>query len=112
MAQQYPSDRRAGTWTSGYTLEAMTLQLDISSDEVALLQEQARASGQDLHAYATHLLRAAARRAGAVHRLDAILAPARARFQASGLTEEQASDRYESEKHAAREANRGRAFDE
>jgi hypothetical protein len=40
--------------------------------------------------------------------LDEILSPARERFAASGMTEDQLADLLEGEKHAARTDRRGR----
>jgi len=44
--------------------------------------------------------------------LDEILEPIRRKFAESGMTEDQAAERYETEKHADRAAKRGRPFDE
>jgi hypothetical protein len=62
----------------------------------------------DTQTYAARVLKAAAVRPP----LDEILESIRREFAKSGMTEEQAAEIYEAEKHAARAAKRGRPFDE
>jgi ribosomal protein L12E/L44/L45/RPP1/RPP2 len=86
----------------------MTLAVPLTPDTESKLAAMAKSAGMDMPTYAARVLRAAAIRPP----LDEILEPVRRKFSASGITEEQAAEQYEAEKHAARAAKRGRAVDE
>lgn len=87
---------------------SMTINLKLSHEEEIALRRKARAAGIDVAAYALRVLRSNAKRPT----LDEVLAPVRANFKASGLTDEQVAERYEAEKHAERAARRGKPLDE
>jgi hypothetical protein len=86
----------------------MALNLVIPPETEARLAEKARSFGIDTATYAIRILRSAA----AEPTLDEVLAPVRKKFAESGMTEDELADVLEREKHAAREVERGRPFDE
>jgi len=86
----------------------MTLTVPLTLDTQARLAAKAKSIGMDTQTYAASVLTEAATRPT----LDEVLAPIRKGFAESGMTEDQAAEQYEAEKHAARAAKRGRPFDE
>ena len=86
----------------------MTLAVPLTSDTQARLAAKAKSIGLDTPTYAARVLQAAATRPP----LDEILETVRRNFAESGMTEDQAAELYEAEKHVARAARRGRPFDE
>jgi hypothetical protein len=102
-------------WQFRYVFEAenslehvMSLSIPLTPDTEARLAAKARAAGVDTSTYAAGILRSAAVRPT----LDEILAPVREAFRKSGLTEDELAEALEREKHAAREAERGKPFEE
>jgi ribosomal protein L12E/L44/L45/RPP1/RPP2 len=86
----------------------MTIRVQLNADEEIALKKKAQAAGIDVAAYALRVLRSEANRPS----LDELLAPVRAGFAQSGLTDDQVAEQYEGEKHAQRAAHRGKPFDE
>jgi hypothetical protein len=86
----------------------MTLAVPLTPDTEAKLAAKAKSVGMDMPTYAARVLRAAA----ILPPLDEILEPIRNKFAASAMTEEQAAEQYEAQKHSDRAAKRGRPFDE
>ena len=86
----------------------MTIAVPLTAENEARLVAKAKSVGMDMPTYAARVLQAAAIRPP----LDEILEPLRRKFAESGMTEEQAAEQYETEKHADRAAKRGRPFDE
>lgn len=82
----------------------MTLHISISAEAEAKLRERAAADGQPLEAVAARLIEDAVRRPS----LAEALAPVRAEFEASGLTDEQLGDVLERAKHEMRATRRAR----
>jgi hypothetical protein len=81
---------------------AVTLHIPLPPETEARLRQRAKAVGQDLEAYAAHLLDEAARKPP----LDDVFAPSRRAFEESGMTEDQLGDLLEDAKHRRREARR------
>ena len=86
----------------------MILTVEIPQPIDSKLTAKAKAAGVDLTTYAQRVLQADA----LLPSLDEALAPVRKAFANGSLTEEQVTDQYEAEKHAARAAKRGRPFSE
>jgi hypothetical protein len=86
----------------------MTLNIQLSPDEERALRKKAEEAGVDLNTFAHRILRSKANRPS----LDQVLAPVRARFKKSGMTDDKAAEKYEAEKHAGRAKRRGKPFDE
>jgi hypothetical protein len=86
----------------------MTIAVALTADTEAKLAAKAKSIGLDTQTYAACVLQEAAIRPP----LDQTLEPIRKKFAASGMTEDQAAEQYEIEKHADRAAKRGRPFDE
>lgn len=84
----------------------MVLQLPLTPEVEAKLKAKADAAGVDLTTFAARALEREARRPS----LDEVLAPVRAEFEASGMTEQELIDFLEEVKHEWRaEQLRGRA---
>jgi hypothetical protein len=86
----------------------MTLAISLSPDTESKLSERARAAGMDVPTYAARLLERDVRRPTLLQ----ISGDIAERFRASGMTEEELGEILEREKHAAREARRGKPFSE
>jgi hypothetical protein len=82
----------------------MVLQLPISPDVEAKLRAKAAAAGVDLDTYVARTLEMEAQRPA----IDAVLAPVRAGFEASGMTEDELTDLLEEAKHELRSERRRR----
>lgn len=82
----------------------MILRIDISPETEAKLRERAVADSQPLEQVATRLIEEAIRRPT----LDEVLAPIRAEFDASGMTDDQLSEMLEKAKHELRAQRRAR----
>jgi hypothetical protein len=82
----------------------MTLRIDISAEAEARLRDRAAAGSQPVEQAAARLLEDALRRPS----LDEVLAPIRAEFEASGMTDEQLADVLERAKHDLRAQRRSR----
>ena len=70
----------------------MTLTLPISAEAEASLRKRAAAAGQDMAAFATHLLE----RAAAKPSVDELLAPFRRQVADSGMNDDQLDEFFES----------------
>jgi hypothetical protein len=86
----------------------MTLAVPISADAQARLVTKAQAAGVDVSTYAARVLEREARRP-TVQELSGEIAE---NFRRTGMTEEEMGEVLEREKHAAREARRGKPFGE
>lgn len=84
------------------------LTLSLPPDVESRLNAKAEAAGADVSTYAARLIQAAVQRPD----LDELLKVVRAEFAASGMSEAEAAERYEQEKHAVRQARQGRPLDE
>ncbi|MGB7156443.1 MAG: hypothetical protein WBD40_00170 [Tepidisphaeraceae bacterium] len=82
----------------------MTLNLSISEQAEAGLKARAAAAGMAPEAYAARLLE----RHIAKMTIDELLAPVRAEFEASGMTEDELVELLEAAKHEMRAEQRGR----
>lgn len=82
----------------------MTLDISLAAEAEKRLRERAVAAGVDVRSCAQQLLEDALRESA----LDEMLAPLRARFSKSGISEDQLADDLEREKHALREEKRRR----
>lgn len=80
----------------------MVIQIPLSPDTEAKLRAQAEAAGQEINAYAAALLERAAKQPP----LEEIIAPLRAEFAASGMTDDQLGDYLEDAKHELRRDRR------
>lgn len=77
----------------------MTLQLNLPPDLIAQLEARAAATGSAPETLALEAIRC---QIVADEALDRALAPIRQAFAESGMTEEEAVDLFEAEKHALR----------
>lgn len=82
----------------------MTLYISISSEAEAKLRERATADGQPVEAIAARLIEEAVRKPS----LYEALAPLRAEFEASGMSDDQLGDVLERAKHEMRAQRRAR----
>lgn len=80
----------------------MVIQIPLSPETEAKLRVQAKAAGQEINAYAAALLERAAKQPP----LEEILAPIRAEFAASGMTDDQLGEYLEEAKHEMRRDRR------
>ena len=80
----------------------MVLSLSISAEAEAKLKARAAAAGTDITTYATRTLEHAATRPS----LDEVLAPLRAEFDESGMSEAELTDLLEQAKHEVRAQER------
>ena len=96
------SQLRADTWSRLKVLTGRLEHHDGSSAAPAKLRAQAEAAGQEMIAYAAALLERAAKQPP----LEEILAPVRAEFAASGMTDDQLGDYLEEAKHEMRRDRR------
>ena len=76
----------------------MTLRIDISPEAEAKLRERAASIAQPIEQMAARLLEDAVRRPS----LDELLAPVRAEFEATGMTDDQLAELLEHAKHDLR----------
>lgn len=81
----------------------MTLSINVSPEAESKLRERAAAAGQPVSEYAGHLVEQAVSSPS----FDEILAPVRAEFAASGMTEDELGDLLEAAKHEMRRSRRG-----
>jgi len=80
----------------------MVLSLSISPEAEAKLKERAAAAGIDVSTYATRALERVATRPS----LDEVLAPLRAEFDRSGMSEDELTELLEQAKHEMRAQER------
>lgn len=81
----------------------MAIQLNISDELEQALRVRAGAHGRTIEEEALEAIRRSMR----VYERDAQLAPIRQAFAESGMTEDEAVDFFEEEKHAMRRERRG-----
>jgi hypothetical protein len=81
----------------------MMLSLSISPEAEAKLKEKAAAAGIDVTTFAARTLEHAATRPS----LDEVLAPLRAEFDRSGMSEDELTNLLEQAKHEMRDQERG-----
>jgi hypothetical protein len=82
----------------------MVLRVSISSETETKLKAKAAVAGMDVQTFAARALeREASRRS-----LDELLAPLRAEFDSSGMSEEKLENLLETAKHQMRAERRGR----
>jgi hypothetical protein len=81
------------------------MQVQIPDELSEELVQSAKISGSDPEQVAIAAIR---RGLDSAKQLDEVLAPVRDAFRDSGLTEEEAVDLFEAEKHAARAMRRGK----
>jgi hypothetical protein len=84
-------------------MEAMTLTIRVAPDVGARLRERAESKGQDVAEYVEVLVAEEVSRPT----LDEVLAPLRADFAASGMTEDELDALVESERQAIWEEKHG-----
>jgi hypothetical protein len=84
--------------------EAFAMQVEIPDELSEVLVQTAAASGSDPEQVAIAAIR---RGLDEVKQLEEVLAPVRDAYRASGLSEQQAVELFEAEKHAARRERRG-----
>ncbi len=94
----WPSQRGSLQYTN------MVLSIPITPDTEAKLRAQAAVVGVDVETFAARTLERVASRPP----LDELLAPLRAEFDASGMTDEQLADLLEQAKHEMRAERRAR----
>ena len=82
----------------------MVLSVSISSETEAKLKAKAAVAGIDVQTFAARALEREASRLS----LHELLAPLRAEFETSGMSEDQLSDLLETAKHQLRNERRGR----
>ena len=85
-------------------MDALTLTIRVSPDTGARLREKARSKGQDVVEYVEVMVTEQARQPT----LDELLAPVRADFAASGMTEDELDALLNSERQAMWEEKHGK----
>jgi hypothetical protein len=93
-----------GAGEIGDMIRNMVLSFSISPEAEAKLKAKAAAAGLDIGAYAAKTLERIATRPS----LDEVLAPLRAEFEKSGMTEEELTNFLERTKHEARAEQQAR----
>jgi hypothetical protein len=78
----------------------MTLTIDLPSDVEAQLKSRANAAGQEVGAYAVHLLKRGMKRHRSIREISGEIGE---RFEASGETDDQLGEELERAKHEMRE---------
>jgi hypothetical protein len=80
----------------------MTLSISLSAEVEARLKERAAGAGEDPTVYASRIIEQAVRKPT----LEEILAPVRAEFESTKMTDDQLSDLLEEAKHDGRRERR------